>query len=171
MKTQTFTYTARSAVHPERVITFTLHDHSLSLDLGAPLEQIERAIQAQEGEEGQDEESRWLRPIALSMLQRGASPFALDDVEAEVDGGGLSVTAWIRAGGLRLAPLIMTWNQVDNPAGAEAFVRELDRRKQKAPEQSSLGGPFDYWFSWLLGGLIGIVFLAVGLRSWLKKKE
>jgi hypothetical protein len=171
MHKQTFTYTARSATHPERVITFTLYDHSLSLDLGVPLEQIERAIQGQETEAGAEEQSsNWLEPIALALLQRGASPFALDDVDAEAKNGSLSVTAWLRPGGLRLAPMTMAWDEVDNPTGANTFVQELERRKEKVPTQSAFIGPFNYWASWLLGGLIGAIVLGAGIRSWLKRK-
>jgi hypothetical protein len=36
MLENTYTYTARSADHPERVVTFTLYDHSMSVELGAP---------------------------------------------------------------------------------------------------------------------------------------
>jgi hypothetical protein len=40
----TFTYTARSAYAPEKVVTFTLYDNSMSVELGVPLEHLERAL-------------------------------------------------------------------------------------------------------------------------------
>lgn len=47
----TYTYTARSADDPDEVAPFTLHDHSLSVELGgALLARVERVFQPEQAE-------------------------------------------------------------------------------------------------------------------------
>ncbi|HPL26802.1 MAG TPA: hypothetical protein PLG21_01965 [Anaerolineae bacterium] len=75
----TYTYTARHADDPRVVVTFTLQGDSLLVDLGAPLEQIERTLQLREG--GARLQG-WLKPVAVALLQRGTHPFSVADVYA-----------------------------------------------------------------------------------------
>ncbi|MGD8465242.1 MAG: hypothetical protein PVI09_15350 [Anaerolineae bacterium] len=165
----TYTYTARSLEHPEQVVTFTLQDHSMSVDLGAPLEQLESALQQLETEEAAGAEGspqRWLRPMAVSLLERGIGPFRVTDVRAAAEEDWLRVKAWYRAGGLAVAPVTLIDGRVDNRQAAQAFVQELDRRKSEA---GSLGwlNVLDYWFTWVLAGI-----LLVGLfQVWRRKTD
>jgi hypothetical protein len=153
----TYTYIARNADDPAQVAMFTLFDHSLSVGPGAPLEQIERALETagEEQEAGESIESRlWLKPLAVSLLERGTRPFRLADVDAWAEEDWLRVRAWFQAGGLRLAPITLVDGRVDNPQAAQAFVEELDKRKSEVTGAFGLFNVLDYWFTWLLAGAL-----------------
>lgn len=167
MQDNTYTYTARSADQPEHVVTFTLHDHSVSVEPGAPLEHVERALQAEKGETEAGGESRiqpWLKPMAVSVMERVTRPFSVADVDASAEDGGLQVTQWVRTGGLRLAPIVFVMKRVDNPEAAQAFVEELERRKTFATRPGKFRGPLDYWGGWFLVGFVMTILLWIGLR-------
>jgi hypothetical protein len=142
---------------PERVVTFTLQDHHMSVGVGAPLEQIEALVEAVEGEEEAEPEAQpklWLKPLAVSLVEQGRGPFRVDDVYASATEDWLQVKAWYRAAGLALTPVTLVQGRVDNPAAAHAFVEELERRKE---EVGGIGGPlklFDFWFTWVAAGLV-----------------
>jgi hypothetical protein len=140
----------------------------MSVELGAPLEQLERAVVSEsdetevETEAGIEHEAlshAWLKPTAVSLLQRGTRPFSVADVDARTDKDGLRVTAWARTKGLRLAPVIFSWDEVDNSEGAEAFARELKSRKRSAKYPGRFPGLLDYWASWFSMGLLLLVLL------------
>jgi hypothetical protein len=157
----TYTYTARSVENPEQVVTLTLQDHHMSVGLGAPLEQIETVLQqADAGEETAREAAQgaqdklWLRPLAISLLERGVGPFRVADVNAAAEEDWLRVNAWYRAGGLALAPVTLVDGRVDNPQAAQAFVEELDRRKSEITGAFGLLNVLDYWFTWILTGVV-----------------
>lgn len=175
----TFTYTARSTYAPEKVVTFTLYNSSMSVDLGVPLEHLERALagheeaketeadrgteaaEVQEGDQAVAATSVYhtLKPMAVSLMEKGGQPFNMADVSASAEGGGLNVTAWVRAKGLRLAPVRFRWERVDNPEGAKAFAREVRARNQAASRPGRFAGILDYWVSWLaLGALMLALF-------------
>ena len=170
----TYTYTARNTENPEQVLILTLQDHYMSVDVGATMEQLEAALQGTEaGTESEEEANQgdlqapWLKPMALSLLERGVGPFRVADVKASTDDGWLRITAWYRAGGLALVPVTLIDGTVDNPQAAEAFVEELERRK------SEVTGPFtalnllDYWFTWIL--VIASIFGL--LQAWRGKDQ
>ncbi len=163
----TYTYIARSADDAAQVVTFTLHDHSMSVGLGAPLEQVERALEP----EGEVRPRLWLKPLAVSLLERGTRPFRVADVDAGAEGDWLSVTAWYRAGGLRLAPVILIRGRVDNPQAALAFVEELNRRKASVTIPFKLLGVLDYWATWLLAGFLMVGLLGIWRRRNLSESE
>jgi hypothetical protein len=152
----TYTYTARSVENPEQVITLTLEDHHMSVGLGTPLEQIETALQRMDTGEEKTREKLWLRPLAVSLLERGVGPFRVADVDAAAKDDRLSVRAWYRAGGLALAPVTLVDGRVDNPPAAQAFVEELDGRKTEATGAFGLLNVLDYWITWILAG--GLIF-------------
>lgn len=160
----TYTYIARSAENPLRVATFTLYADRMSIGLGAPLEQM-GALMPDEAEESAESAeiietgSPWLRPLIISLIERRTTPFHIRDVEISRSSGALRVYAWSRVAGLRLFPVIMSWREVDNPAAADDFVREIEERKQAASPVRKFIGFLDYWASWAIG-LIA-VFLMV----------
>jgi hypothetical protein len=165
----TYTYIARSADDPARVTTFTLFDHSLSVGLGAPLEQIERALPTEDEEKAEEqiESQLWLKPLAVSLLERGVGPFRVADVNAAAKDDWLRVSAWYRAGGLALAPVTLVDGRVDNPQAAQAFVEELDKRKSEVRGPFGLLNVLDYWFTWILAGA-----LMFGLfQTWRRKSQ
>jgi hypothetical protein len=73
---------------------------------------------------------------------------------------------WQRLGGLRLAPIMFNMGKIDNEAAAEAFVKELEKRKAEEEHAGKFFGPLDYWFGWL-----GIVFLIGFLIRWPQRKK
>jgi hypothetical protein len=174
---ETYTYTARSPEHPEQTLTFTLRNEHLSVDLSAPVEQVERLWQARRGEEegaeagpeaqsgAEVEGGLWIKPLAVSLLERGVGPFHVSDVGAVAREDHLRIRAWYRAGGLGLVPITLINSRIDNPEAAHAFVDEIARRKEEA---SALGGPLallDYWVTWLAA----IVALFVLFNFWRNK--
>lgn len=169
---ETYTYTARSALDPSEVVTFTLHDHRLSVDPGVALEHVEQALETlgdeeeAEREEGDGYRPTWTKPTAVSLLEKRLSPFHVRDLDASLKGANLRVIAWMRAGGLLLAPVIFTVEQVDNPGAAEAFVKELKHRKQSVEQSGRLPGLMDYWAGWMLVGLF-----VLALMLWPKIKN
>ena len=103
MMENTFAYTARSSLEPERVVTFTLHDHHMSVQLGALMEHVERALRSEETStdaESQEEQAELeapeeprrhpvmavVKPTAVSLLEMGTRPFHVRDVAADSDG-------------------------------------------------------------------------------------
>jgi hypothetical protein len=168
----TYTYTARSIENPERVITFTLKDHHMSVGLGTPLEQIETALQridnGEEAEEGAGQGAQaklWLKPLAISLLERNVGPFRVADVNATAEDDWLCVNAWYRAGGLALAPIALVNGRVDNPQAAQAFVEELDKRKSEVTGAFGLLNVLDYWLTWLLGAALILGLFQVWRRK------
>mgnify|MGYP001826710833 CR=1 FL=1 len=166
----TYTYTARSIENPQQVVTFTLQDHHMSVGLGAPLEQIEVVLQEEDAGEDPRQGSQarlWLKPLAVSLLERGVGPFRVADVNAAAEEDWLRVSAWYRAGGLALAPIILVNGRVDNPPAAQAFVEELEERKSQVTGAFGLLNPLDYWFTWILAGA-----LMLGLfQAWRRKSR
>jgi hypothetical protein len=164
----TYTYTARSIENPEQVVTLTLQDHHMSVGLGAPLEQIEAVLQQEDpGEEsGQGSQAKlWLRPLAVSLLERGVGPFQVADVNAAAEDDWLRVSAWYRAGGLALAPITLIDGRVDNPPAAQAFVEELKERKSEMTGAFGLLNLLDYWLTWILAGVLMLGLFQVWRRK------
>jgi hypothetical protein len=157
MEENTFTFTARSGANPDKSATFTLNNGTVAVELGnALVEQISKAYDSFSDEEAVQRVSSWFKPAATGTLQKMIEPISLTDFDAEMSGDALQTTAWIRAGGLRLAPVMMTWQDVDNPEGAQAFVDELRDRKEQVEQITSAPDPFDYWISWLVMGLAAL---------------
>jgi hypothetical protein len=166
----TYTYTARNADNPAQVVMFTLHDHGLSVGMGAPLEHVERAIRASTAETETESEYRvqpWLRPMAISMIERATGPFDVDDVDARSADGWLQVRAWFRSGGLRLTPITLIEGRVDNPDAAQAFIQELEERKTSATGLARFLGLLDYWATWFIAGFLMVVLL----ESWRRRRR
>jgi hypothetical protein len=165
---KTYTYTARSADNPEQVVTFTFYNHHLLVDVGVPIEHVERALQARQAREDEEVEYQiqpWLKPMAISAIERGTHPFNVSDVYADVDEERLSVTAWVRAGGLRLAPVTFNMSHVDNIDAAAAFVKQLEARKAGSGYPGRFPGLLDYWATWAVGVLSTVVLLGAWLRK------
>ena len=167
----TYTYTARSVHHPEKVVTFTLYGDRMSVGIGVPLEQAARVTEAIQVEEGEQEAAEmepqlWLKPVAVALVERSTTPFRVVDVDASADEDGLFVRGWVRVGGLRLAPITLISGAVDNPDAAQAFVAELDRRKAARSKGPMFLQLLDFWATWfVLGGVM------IGLFNLWRKKS
>ncbi|MBN1259349.1 MAG: hypothetical protein JXB35_01595 [Anaerolineae bacterium] len=167
----TYTYTARSAEHPERVVTFTLYDGRVSVGAGVPLEQVTRIAEAARAEEeGAEEETAkpqlWLKPLAVSLVEQSTTPFRVVDIDAGADDDWLLVRGWIRMGGLRLAPITLMSGQVDNVDAAHAFVAELGRRKKARASGPLFLNLLDYWATWFVASTV-----LIGLFNLWRKRQ
>lgn len=171
MKENTFTYTARSVSDPEKMATFTLHNGSVSVELGnAFIQQVDEAFTTFRDDASSNKLTAWIRPATTGTLQSLIEPIPLGDFDAEIRDGALQTTAWIRAGGLRLAPMMMTWSEVDNREGARAFVNELHGRKEALRETQGSPDPLDYWASWVALGLVILILPVLFIRMWNKRR-
>lgn len=174
MKEDTFTYTARSTNDPNKMAMFTLHNGNVSVDMGnALMERVGEAHDTFSDEETDSNLTTWIRPAATGAIQKLAKPVPLADFDAEMsEDGGLRATAWLRAGGLRLAPIMMTWSEVDNPEGAQAFVTELRNRKESVQHKPTQPSPLDYWLSWIaIGFVVTIALPILFIRQWQKRRS
>lgn len=164
----TYTYIARNADNPEEVITFTIRGTDLTLQPGAALEKVEQAVAASLDEEVEGPStSAWLKPLTLSLAERGTHPFNLTDITAMAEGDYLRVGAWIRTAGLRLAPVSLVAWHVDNPEAAQAFVEEIETRQEALGRPGFLFGWLDYWFTWIL---TAVVVLGL-LEGWRRRRQ
>ncbi|MGD2078819.1 MAG: hypothetical protein PVH18_10570 [Chloroflexota bacterium] len=171
MKENTFTYTARSTADPDKMAMFTLYNGSVSVDLGNTLvEQIGEAYEATGDKEAKKTLATWIKPAATGVVQKLTKPVPLADFDAEMNGEALQATAWIRAGGLRLAPVMMTWQDVDNPDGAQAFVTELENRKASIEDEVTHPAPLDYWISWIVIGVMALALPILIAKQWRKQR-
>jgi hypothetical protein len=161
----TFTFTARNATDPRKVITLTLHGTWLSVGMGPALEQFERAAETEGEAQAASLPNRlWLRPMALSLLERTRGPLPVGDVFAKIEGDNLSLKAWLRAGGLRSVPVTLVDGPVDNDEAARAFVEELSQRKTQEEPVFGFLELLDYWATWILGISAIIGALAIWRR-------
>jgi hypothetical protein len=156
---ETYTYTARSARDPNKVITMTLIDHQLQVDIPELLDTIGDIATS---EEKLDQAGKHLKsqaqPTTMKVAEAITGPIQLSDVNAKFKDKRLRVTAWKRLGGLRMAPLRLNILEVDNPDAAEAFVDELNERKMESAHQHKFTGPLDYWIGWA-GMILGLFVL------------
>jgi hypothetical protein len=161
----TYTYIARNATAPEQVMTFTLYDHHMEVELGAPLEQVGKALQGLQREgETQIDAQALAQPAVAGLMQWLMRPFHIADVNAHLTDNQLRVIGWTRAAGLRLAPVVFMVDPVDNPDAAQAFVDTVNTRQQTASQPGEFPGLLDYWLTWALATL-GIVLVLAGLRK------
>lgn len=155
---QTFTYTARNVKDPNRVITFTLYDSHMQVNLTGLLDQAGVISQADEKPALIMEQIKTqAKPMITKMTEKMTEPVHVNDINATLSDGQLKVTLWRRLAGLRLAPIIFNMGKIDNKIGAEAFIKELMKRQAEEEHPGKFFGPLDYWFGWL-----GII-LAIGL--------
>lgn len=156
----TYTYTARSADDPDRVVTFTLTNGHMMLNLTGVMDRLSEVATADEKATTVKEQvKKQATPSVMKGLEQLSGPVHVRDVAADLDEEKLTIRAWQRAGGLRLAPMVIGVDHVDNVEAAAAFVDELDARQQNAQSAGKFAGPLDYWFGWvaLLVGLIVLI--------------
>jgi hypothetical protein len=158
----TYTYIARSEANPARVATFTLHNGSLSVGFGPAGEQVERIAQIGQEVSADKTLKPMIKPATVRLMQYAGQEFDIADVDAQASDESLLVRLWTRTGGLRVAPITFSWQAVDNPDAADAFVAEIDRRKKAAARPGWFTGLLDYWITWIIGGV---------LLAWLVKNQ
>jgi hypothetical protein len=157
--TETYTFTARDAQVPEKVVTFTLYGDHLRVNFTGLVEKIGKISQSDEKpKEAGRQIATEAQPATLKLAQQISGPVHIGDVHAELDGEDFKLHAWQRLAGLKLAPLWVNVEHVDNIDAAKAFISELEDRKDEAEHPGRFFGPLDFWAGWA-GLLIGIAVL------------
>lgn len=155
----TYTFTARNAENPEKVVTFTLYGNHLRVNFTGLVEKTGKVIQSDEKpKEAGRQIAAEAQPAALKMAQKVSGPIHINDLRVKLDGDKFKLRAWQRLGGLRLIPLWVNIEHVDNIDAAKAFVGELRNRKEAAQHPGRFFGPLDFWAGWA-GLLLGIAVL------------
>jgi hypothetical protein len=158
-KHTTYTYTARSVNRPDNVVTFTLDDGHMRVNLTGLLEQASLVTQAEEkSTQLKQQVTTQAKPAALKLAEQISGPVHVSDVQASLDDEHLKVSFWQRLAGLRLAPINLNMGRIDNRKAAEAFVKELKERQTEEAHTGKFFGPLDYWLGWIALGLV-IAFL------------
>jgi len=154
---KTYTYTARNIADPDKVVTFTLYDGHMRVNLTGLLDQARTVSSADEKSgELKRQVSLQARPALLKLKEGVSGPVHINDINARMDDDRLQVTMWPRVAGLRLAPVQLKMGQVDNEEAAEAFVDELEQRKETTEsDDRKFFGPLDYWVGW--AGLMMVI--------------
>jgi len=146
----TYTYTARDANNPNKVVTFTLNDGHMRVNLTGILEQAGKVAQADEKtDEIKAHLADQVKPAAVKLAENISGPFHISDVNAQLDGERLQVSLWQRAGGLRLSRVNFNMGEIDNYEAAQAFVEEVKDRQRQTDTISKFFGPLDYWVGWV----------------------
>lgn len=149
MTKKTYTYTARNANDPDKVVTFTLDDERMRVNMTDLLDETNKVIQSDSKPKELMRQARTkAKPMLMKLKERISGPVHVSDVNAKLKEDSFHVRIWPRVAGLRLAPVGINMGQVDNEDAAEAFVDELEYRKETEPVAKKFFGPFDYWFGW-----------------------
>ena len=155
----TYTYTARNANDPDKVLTFTLDDGHMRVNLTGVIEQANTIASSDEKpEELKHQVALQMKPTLMKLKEQVSGPVHINDVNAKLNDDQFMVTTWPRLGGLRLAPVRFKMGPVDNQDAAEAFVEELHQRQETKSDTRKFFGPLDYWIGWI-GLLLLISFL------------
>lgn len=159
---ETYTYTARNANNPNKVVTFTLLNGHMQVNLTGMLDQASAVSDAEEkSEELKQQITAQAKPVAMKLTERVSGPVHVSDVQATLSSDEhLKVNLWQRLGGLRFAPVTFNLGKIDNKDAADAFVKELEQRQEEESHAGKFSGFLDYWIGWI--GLL--VLIAVLIR-------
>lgn len=163
--TETYTYTARHALDPEKVITFTMQGEILQINMTGMLDSIGDILGDENRKEAlKSQVKKQARPTMLKVMEGMTGPIHISDVKGEMageDSDELKLTVWKRVGGLRAAPIRLNFGKVDNPPAAEAFIQRLSQRKNETEHIGKFFGPLDYWLGWFV-----MIFAVIILWKW-----
>lgn len=161
----TYTYTARNKQKPDKVVTFTIVENYMKVNLTGLIDQISGFAE----EEGREEAiksflSTQSGSAIYKVVERLSGPVHINDVNPFLEDGEFKLTFWKRVAGLRVAPITLSIGDVDNPEGAAQFIETLMERQDQAEDPGVFAGPLDYWGTWI-GLLVGLIILI----KWPKK--
>lgn len=163
----TYTYTARNKNNPDRVLTFTIFEDYLKVNLTGLVDQVADVAGDEEKKtEFKDLLSTQTGSAIYKAVERISGPIHVNDVSPALEEGQFKLTFWKRIGGLRFAPIVLSMGDVDNPQAAAEFIDTLLDRKNQADSPSPFAGPLDYWVTWI-GLLVGLLVLI----KWPKKDQ
>ena len=168
--TETYTYTARHALDPEKVITFTIQGDYLQINLTGMLDSIGGILGDESRKEAlKSQVKKQARPTMLKVMEGISGPIHISDVKGKMAGKSadeLKLTVWKRVGGLRAAPIRLNFGQVDNPQAAGTFIQQLNQRRSETKHIGKFFGPLDYWLGWFV-----MIFAVIILWKWPRRNN
>lgn len=163
----TYTYTARDKDNPNHVLTFTIFENYLKVNLTGLVDQVSEAVGEEDrGTAVKDFLSTQTGSALYKAVEQLSGPVHVNDVSPYLEDEQFTLTFWKRLAGLRFAPLTISMGDVDNPEAAAQFIDTLLERQKKAETPGFFAGPLDYWATWLIV-LSGVILLI----KWPKKKK
>ena len=163
----TYTYTARSTEDTDKVVTLTIIDDKLQIDLTGLFNKVSDIASGEDRVDLLGEvQSTQSEAVILKVIEKITEPIHLKDITAFYEDDNFNLIFWKRVGGLRLAPIVVSMGEVDNPEVALAFIDTVEEQQALLEKPGMFCGPFDYWFTWglmVLGALI--------LIRWPRKKQ
>lgn len=163
----TYTFTARNKENPNRVMTFTIFEDYLKVNLTGLVDQVSEVVEDEDRQTAVKDFLTTQTGTALyKAVERLSGPVHVNDVKPFFEDGQFKLTFWKRAIGLRFAPITLSMGDVDNPEAADQFIDKLLDRQKQAETPGFFSGPLDYWATWI-GLLIGLVVLI----KWPKKDK
>lgn len=163
----TYTYTARNEDNPNRVMTFTIFDNYLKVNLTGLVDQVSEVLEEKDHQAAvKDIISTQSGTAIYKAVERLSGPVHINDVTPFYEDGQFKLTFWKRVAGLRFAPIILSMGNVDNPDAAGQFIDTLIHRQDQADTPGVFAGPLDYWVTW-----IAVVIGVIALVKWPRKKK
>lgn len=164
--TKTYTFTARDGLNPERTLTLTLYPEFVRINLTGLWDQLGMVASAEDKpDEAKNQLQNQAQPAALKLLETISGPVHIKDFKAFQEGDRFTIKIWQRARGLRLVPVQLVIDPVDNTDAAEAFIEELEARQDEASRAARFPGLLDYWITW-----VSVFFGFVALILWPQKQ-
>jgi len=155
----TYTYTARNRDNPDRVMTFTIFEDYLKVNLTGLIDQVSEVVGKEDtGSAAKDFLSTQSGSALYKAVERLSGPVHVNDVHPYFEDGQFKLIFWKRVAGLRFAPITLSMGNVDNPDAAGQFIETLMDRQDQAETPGAFAGPLDYWGTWI-GLLIGVILL------------
>jgi len=165
--TKTYTFTARDGLNPDRTVTLTLFPDFVRVNLTGLWDQLGKiATTDDKSNEVKTQLKNQMSPAALKIIEMISGPIHIKDFNATLEEERFSIQIWQRVRGLRLAPIQLVIDPIDNIDASSAFIEQLEKRKQEANRVARFPGILDYWFTWM-GMLMGFVALLL----WPQKRQ
>ena len=163
----TYTYTARNKDNPDRVLTFTIFENTLKVNLTGLIDQVSEAVAKEDSQTAvKDFLTTQSGSAIYKAVERLSGPVHVNDVDPYYEEGQFKLRFWKRVAGLRFAPITLSMGNVDNPESAGQFIDTLMSRQDQVESPGPFAGPLDYWATWI-GLLLGLIVLI----KWPRKKE
>lgn len=163
----TYTYTARDKENPNRVMTFTIFENHLKVNLTGLIDQVSEAVEEENQQATIKDFFATQSGSALyKAVERLSGPVHINDVSPFFEEGQFRLTLWKRMAGLRFAPITLSIGNVDNPEAAAQFIDTLIERQDQTEKPGFFAGPLDYWITWI-ALLLGVIILI----KWQGKKS
>jgi len=167
----TYTYTARSVKDINKAIILTISEDKLMIDLAGLFDKVsELSSGGDRGEIIKDVLSSQSETVLLKVMEKLSEPVHLKDVSVDFEDEDLNIIFWKRLGGLRLAPIVISMGEVDNPEATLAFIETVRSRQATLEKPGMFQGPLDYWATWGLMAIGTLVFIS-RLKKRDRKKE